>query len=563
MNFFRVIKVWACLMLLVSTSCKSDPKPDQNATGETLYTNAKIYTVNSSLVWAEAIIVKNDEITFVGSSVDANKVVGSDAEIIDLKGALVLPGFHDVHIHPLESASDNFAFQLDENETDAENYASAVQAADQKNPGTGWLIGYGHYLEVLLDATRPVKEILDDVVSNRPVIIMEQTSHSMWVNSKALQMAGITSTSANPTGGVIMKDAASNPNGILLDNAGEIAIVLALVPTSTSENNDYLGLTEWMLPELNKHGITSLCDARTFWKRNQHKIWKKVEQDGKLSMRVNLGLWTYPAEDDATQIADLKALYSNDPNSFLKINQIKMYSDGIVHNTTSAMKSDYLIDLLGLPTNNGLNYFSESRMSDYISQLESTGFDFHIHAIGNRGISESLNAISSGGSSMGRHRITHVEIVDPADYPRFAQLNVTADGQVAGDYTNPAHWHESTLLIGASLSNNIVPLKSLNDAGARITLSSDYSVSPYNPFIGLQNAVTRIPQELSLEDAIAAYTINAAYVMRQEDLVGSIEVGKKADFIVLDQDLFSIPANQISQTSVNLTVLNGQIIYER
>ena len=246
-----------------------------------------------------------------------------------------------------------------------------------------------------------------------------------------------------------------------------------------------------------------------------------------------------------------------------RVNQIKFYSDGIVHNTTAAMKTDYQQDILGEPTNNGLNYFVESRLAHYLSELEPTGFDFHIHAIGNRGVTEALNAIEQSGSANGRHRLTHVEIVSPSDYNRFAQLNVTADCQVAGNFTQPNHWAENIPLIGAANASNIIPLKSLKAANARITLSSDYSVSSYNPFIGLQNAVTRSPQELTLAEAIKAYTINPAYVMRQEQIVGSIEVGKAADLIVLDRNLFDIAANQINQTKVLMTYLAGELVYEK
>jgi len=216
-----------------------------------------------------------------------------------------------------------------------------------------------------------------------------------------------------------------------------------------------------------------------------------------------------------------------------------------------------------LPTNNGLNYFSEQRIADYIAQLESTGFDFHIHAIGNRGVHESLNAIEQSGTSAGRHRLTHVEYVDAVDMPRFAQLNVVADAQVAGDFTQPSHWHDNDYLIGATLNENNIPLKSLHEANAKVTLSSDWDVSSLNPFVGLQNAITRDPQNLTLEEAVKAYTINAAYVMRHEDKVGSIEVNKEADFILLDKNIFEINSNEIGSVNVLETYLQGKRVYER
>ena len=367
----------------------------------------------------------------------------------------------------------------------------------------------------------------------------------------------------DPPGGIILRETNGEASGLLIDNAGNLLLDIALAPTAESAENDYWGLIEYALPELAKYGITSVCDARTYWKREHHLTWKRVADEGELTVRANLGLWAYPDEEDAAQIAMLKSLFSNDENSLLKLNQIKLYCDGIIHNTTSAMHDDFLVDYFGRPTNNGLNYFTQERIANYISELEATGFDFHIHTIGNRGVHEALNAIEEAGTAQGRHRLTHVEYVDETDIPRFAQLNAIADAQVAGDFTQPSHWHDNDYLVDATLNENIIPIKSLSEAGARITLSSDWDVSELNPFIGLQNAVTRTPQEISLEEAIKAYTINAAYVMRQEDKVGTIEVGKEADLIILDRNLFDIPVNQINQTRVEATYLQGVSVYER
>ncbi len=558
MGFFMLL----CMSLF--SNCNDDTAdPNQNFENETVFFNGRIYTVNPTQPWVEAIYVKEGVIEFAGSDSDAKAEASNEATLIDLEGAFVMPGIHDVHLHPLEAASDNFQFTVNSEEPDSENYLDAVETALQDNPGDGWLLGWGHDLLTILDANRPPKEMLDDLAPNRPIAIMEQTSHSIWCNSKALELMNVTIDTPDPIGGVIMREADGEANGILMDNAGNLLIDIALPATAQSEENDYFGLVEYALPELAKNGITSVCDARTYWKRNHHKTWKKVADAGELTVRANLGLWAYPAEDDVTQIAMLKSLYEFNENSLLKINQIKLYSDGIIHNTTSAMHDDYLIDYFEMSTNDGVNYFTESRIADYIAALEGTGFDFHIHAIGNRGIHESLNAIEQSSTNAGRHRITHVEFVDEADYPRFGELNVTADAQVAGDFTHPAHWHDNDYLIGEALSNNVIPIKSLNEANARVTLSSDWDVSSLNPFIGLQNAVTRDPQSLSLAEAIKAYTLNAAYVMRQEQKVGSIEEGKEADFIVLDRNIFEISANEINTTQVIETYLQGELIFRK
>ncbi|NOT36023.1 MAG: amidohydrolase [Saprospiraceae bacterium] len=536
---------------------------DTTTASEIVFFNGKIYTVNASTPWAEALYMKDGIIKFIGSSEEAQKMSSEEAEKIDLNGGFLMPGIHDVHMHPLEAASENFKFILNDEEADPENYADYIKKAVRNNNGTGWLLGWGHLLETILESTRDPKSIIDDIVSDRPVGIMEKTSHSLWCNSKALELLGFNKSTPNPPGGIIMRNSNGDPNGILIDNAGELLMELALSPTTQSMENDYNGLVEFALPELAKHGITSVSEARTFWKRNQQHTWKKIEADGKLTCRMNLGLWAYPAVDDASQLASIKALFSNDPNKLLRINQIKVYADGIIHNTTAAMHDNYLIDYFKLSSNNGLNYFTESRLAKFIKELEPSGFDFHIHALGNRGIHQALNAIQQSGTVNGRHRLTHVEYVSPSDYSRFQSLNVTADAQVAGDFTQPSHWHDNDYLVGPALADKIIPIKDLKNAGARITLSSDWDVSNLNPFIGIENAITRVPQEISLEDAVKAYTINAAYVMRQENKVGTLEVGKEADLILLDRNIFTIPATEISETKVQSTYLKGKLVYKK
>ena len=563
------MKKMKLLMMLFSVvftanSCSSEPEinmPIVKISTQKLYFNAKIFTVDSEIPWAEALLIDKNKIIFVGSNIAAEKAADDNVIKIDLKGKVVLPGFHDVHMHPMEVGATTTVFTLNEEETNAENYISAIKTAANQNPNVEWIIGFGHSINTLLEATRNPLEIINEAVSDRPVIIMEQTSHSMWINSKGLELAGITAITENPQGGIIIKEAGIL-QGILIDNAGDVVFQQAVAALNDADG-EYNGMVEYVLPELAKHGITSVSDARTYWKRDQHKTWKNLADDDKLTARFNLGLWAYPTEADASQIASLKSLFSNDNDSFLKINQIKLYADGITHNTTAALHSNYKEDYFQQPTNNGLNYFTESRIAKYIAELEVTGFDFHIHAIGNRGVTEALNAIQQSGTPKGRHRLTHVEMVTSADINRFKALNVTADAQVGGEFTQPKYWHDNDHLLGSDLADNQVPIKSLKEAGVRITLSSDWNVSSLNPFVGIQNAVTRSPQNISLEEAIKAYTLNGAYLMRQEDKVGSLEVGKLADFVVLDNDIFTIPATQINQTKVILTIFNGKEIYKK
>ncbi|MEO0338263.1 MAG: amidohydrolase [Bacteroidota bacterium] len=548
-------------MIATLTSCEEElTGPGLVTADETVYYNGEIYTLNPNQTWAEAMLIKSGRITFIGDEAEAEAMASPNAEFINLRGGFVMPGIHDVHLHPLEAATENFQFILDDQVEDPEDYIPAIRRANNDNAGDGWLLGWGHWIDVPLAATRLPKEVLDDVSSDRPIAVMEQTSHSVWCNSKALELMGIDDNTPNPPGGIIMREA-GEANGLLIDNAGNLLIDLALAPSPERSQADYEGLIDFALPELARHGITSVCDARTYWKRDHHLVWQRVADEGRLTVRANLGLWAYPDEVDSEQIKTLRSLFSNNSNSLLRINQVKLYCDGIIHNTTSAMKDDFLIDYFGLPTNNGLNYFTEERIAQYINALESVGFDFHIHAIGNRGVHEALNAIEQSGSNRGRHRLTHVEYVDPEDYGRFAALNVTADAQVAGDFTQPEAWSFNNYLIHRALNERIIPIKSLTENGARLTLSSDWDVSTVNPFVGIQNAVTRSPQNISLEAALKAYTIDAAYVMRQENKVGSLEVGKEADFIILDQNPFDIATDRISGIRVLETYLQGRRVY--
>lgn len=552
-------------LLLSAFSCSIDDQVDTpvpNAEGQ-LYTNARIYTVNDAMPWAEAMYVVQGEIVAIGTETEVLAEAEETTPRTDLGGRMVMPGIHDVHLHPLEAASDNFQFILNTAEQDPEGYSTDIAKAIVDNPSAPWILGWGSDIYTLLDAQREPIEILNELSADRPIAVMEQTSHSVWVNSKALELANINATTPNPPGGVIMKDQNGNPNGLLIDNAGNLIIDLAIASIPNGKQNDYEGLINFALPELAKNGITSICDARTYWKRNHHLTWQRAASEDKLTVRANLGLWLYPTEDDATQIQKIKDLYALDRTSLLKINQVKLYADGIVVNTTSAMDRDFLVDLFDLPTNDGLNYVTESRLGQYIAALDPLGVDFHIHAIGNRGVHEALNAIEQNAAPSARHRITHVEYVNPSDYARFANLNVVADAQVAGDFTQPDQWHENDELVDPELNENLVPIKSLKAAGARITLSSDWDVSALNPFVGLQHAVTRTPQNLSLEQAIQAYTIDPAYVMRQESIVGSLEKGKEADFIVLSQNLFEVDASRINATEVLETYLAGERVFKK
>lgn len=527
--------------------------------------NGQIYTVNNEQAIHEAVVIDGDEIVFVGTTKNAQAFIGEDTRVINLQGKMVLPGIHDTHLHPLEAGLDEIKCTL-ESDSSLKSWVADLKTCAANHTQQEWLLGWGHNINTLLDSNSSPKDWLDAIESERPMAIMEATSHSVWVNSKALQLAGITANSVHPQGGAILKDQQGNPNGVLLDAAGDLMFDLALAPTPSRLESNYQGLL-YGLEQVAKNGITSIADARVYWRRDYLKAWQRAHQEKQLTARATLGLWAYPDMNDAQQIAKLKSLYSNEAGSLLKINQIKLYSDGITHNTTAALLSPYR-DYFEEVGATGLNYFNKDRMALYSSQLQQVGFNMHIHAIGDRGVQESLDAIEYAQKqpealSTARHRITHVEMVNEGDINRFAELGVTADFQLAGDFTNPDYFYEMEPLIGQR-AHDMLPVKDIYQTGATITLSSDWDVSTLSPFVGMQNALTRGAQSLpSLDAVIRAYTINGAYSLGQEDIAGSIEVGKKADMIIVDQNLLEIPLQDIAKTQVLTTIFAGEIIYEQ
>jgi predicted amidohydrolase YtcJ len=570
-NFITIIKpnimklkhvIYFILLLTVISivfSCSAEKE-----VADTVFVNAKVYTKDGH--FDQAIAIKEGKIIFTGTDASAKGYVGKETKVKDLSGRLVLPGFHDVHMHPLEAFTKAIGdFFFTETITDPNDYLKELKANVPAINSNGWRMAFGHNIDVLMKAKEEPRLILDRISPNEPMFCWEATSHSCWVNSAALKKLGFTSKSPDPVGGCIVKNAQGEPNGILLDNAGDIALQTAIAINPTIEKMNYDGLVNIGLPLIAKNGITSFCEARTYWKQNFIKTWKEIKKNNLLTARVVLTPWVYPGDSDESTIENLKKMYDKG-DDMMRITEFKMYSDGLTFNTTAALKEPYAKDM-GFPFGHkGLNYIDEKRMTHFITELEKIGYDAHVHAIGDRGIYETLNAIEGARKANGdigaRHRVTHLEIVDQKDFPRFKKSNIIADMQVVGEFTQPSHWHENDEYIGVERSNVQVPLKSIFDTGARVTLSSDYDVSSLNPLDGLQNAVTRKPQALpSVEEALKCYTINAAYVMRQEDKTGSLEVEKYADLIILDRDIFTIPVNTISKAKVELTLLGGKEVY--
>ncbi|MGF1700428.1 amidohydrolase [Photobacterium makurazakiensis] len=527
-----------------------------------LLTNAKIYAHSS----ADTIAIHDGKIVFVGNAAAAASYRQKSTEVIDLEQAFVMPGFIDNHNHVFEAASEaggNCELDMD---ASLEDQIPLLKSCRQQAKKQGWLMGYGFSLDAVLneDNRYTPLEVIDRIFPSQPVVLMEQTSHSMWVNSVALELAGITKDSPEPQGGKILKDEASGElNGILFDNAGDLIMELAWNSLENQFEQSYDGLMTG-LEEAAAHGITTIGDGRLYWKRGWYDVWRQAEQDGELTARVSLRPWIYPTDPMAPQLAFLKKIQSSDKSRLLLVDQVKMYSDGIIINGTAKTLAPYL-DTYIPDEPNGISYIPPSQMKNWLSELDAIGYSAHIHAIGDGAVRESLNAIeyARGQGSSKPYTLTHVELVDPKDISRFAKLEVTADFQVGSDYIAQHDHQWADAFLGTERSHSMMDLSAIFDTDANVTLSSDWNVHDINPLVGIANSLkmgkTGLP---SVTDAIDAYTINAAESLGISDITGSISVGKSADFAILGQDITHLPADDIAETEILMTILQGAIVFD-
>ncbi|MFM2641989.1 amidohydrolase [Vibrio chagasii] len=536
----------------------------QSQAADQVFINADIYGHRES----DSIVTHNGKIIFIGDLEQAKTFQGQNTDVIDLGNAFVLPGFIDNHNHVFEAASElGGTCELDSEATLEEQipYLEACKINADSN-GRGWLMGYGFSLESTInsDSEYTPLEIIDSVFPDRPVVIMDQTSHSMWVNSKALKIARISPQSPDPQGGAYLKDPSGGMlNGILLDNAGDQVMEMAWNSQSELFEQSYQGLM-YGLEEAAAHGITTIGDGRMYWKRGWYDVWLEAEQNQDLTARVSLRPWVYPSMAMPSQLEVFEKMYSDEKNRLLLVDQVKMYSDGIFINGTAKTLAPYLDTYL--PNSpNGLNYIPPAQMKQWLTALEKIGFSAHIHAIGDGAVRESLDAIESvrKQGSKKPYTLTHVELINDEDVPRFQQLGVTADFQVGSDYV-AQHDHEwANAFLGARRAKAMMNLDAILKTDANITLSSDWNVHDINPLVGIANSL--IMGKTGLTDiytAIDAYTLNAAKSLGIDDITGTIEVGKSADFAILDKDITTLSARGIAKTQVLMTVLRGDVVYD-
>jgi len=536
-----------------------------------VFKNGTIYTSNGKQDIVEAVAIKEGKITFVGSNKDVEGFINEDTKVVDLQGRFILPGFVDNHNHIFEAKSPAAGNCSVSPDASLQKQRSYLKDCKKDVKDGEWISGTGFSLEELLkdmdekaEQQTPL-QVLDELFPNNPVLIMERTSHSVWVNSKALELAGINKDTKDPQGGRIIRDPETGePFGILYDTAGDIVMEKAWNSQPKLFEKNYDGLLDG-LDEVAKNGITTVGDGRLYWKRGWLDVWNKVNDEKKLTTRVVLRPWVYPNLNEAEQMEYFKKIKRDDVSSRMLINQVKMYSDGISINSTAKTLEKYKFEWFkGTPY--GLNYIPEEKMKWWLTELNKIGYGALIHTIGDGGVRESLNAIEAAkkGGANQPYTLTHVEMVEDSDINRFAKLGISADFQVGHDFAEDPKQSWASTYFSDQQMKRIMPLGRIWKTGANVSLSSDWDVNELNPLVTISNALSIDDKGLSdVYAAIDAYTIKPAKALGLDKITGSIEVGKSADMVLLDEDITKMSADEIPNAKVLVTVLQGEIVYHK
>lgn len=544
--------------------------PAAAETAELILTNARAYTVEAARPWAEAVAIRDGRILAVGTAAEVARLAGPDTRTVDLGGRLLMPAFGDAHVHPVFGGMAYSRCSLHSGRS-VEDYARLIRACIDAHPGDGAVYGVGWEDGLFPPHGVPHKSVLDAISTERALVFESTGGHSYWLNSRALELAGIDRDTPDPVNGLINRDPATGePVGALQESAMHLAEPLIPQPTAediqasilyTARHFNSLGITNWHDAgiDMDAEGRSQTLDA-----------YRAVRDRGALTSHVSLA-FTWDRARGLEQVPAILAASERAERWGLRARAVKFYTDGVIPQRTAAMIDPYE----GSADERGALQISPEVLDAATTRLGAHGFQAHFHAIGDRATRVSLDAVAAAraaGTPSYRPMISHLNVVDPADQPRFGALGVTAQFQPTWSSHYP-YMDLTREAIGPVRSRSIYPAGSILRAGGRLAYGADWPVATANPLEGLQVAVTRtnyqdpsagplLPDEgVSLEEAVRAHTIEVAWVNGIDDLTGSIAPGKSADLIVLDQDIFAIPIDRVSQARVLLTLFRGEPVH--
>jgi len=546
-----------------------DPEDGQkSAVADLALRNGAIYTVDGARSWAETIAIDEGRIVYVGNDAGAKDYIGPQTQVVDLGGHMVLPGMQDVHIHPISGGIEANGCDLNAANS-VDEYIAIIRKYAEDHPNEPWIKGGGWAMSSFGPGALARKELIDAVVPDRPVILWSRDGHTTWVNSKALEVAGITKETKDPPDGRIDRDPKTGePSGSLQEGAS--GLVADKAPPDSDEKRD-AGL-RYAARMLNGYGITGVQDASV--NRQDLETYRRLDEAGDLSLRVVGSIW-WERDQGLEQIDSIRKLRSEFTKGRIDAGTVKIMQDGVMENYTAVVLEPYKLkdrkDVRGIPM------VEPERLKQAVTQLDKDGFQVHFHAIGDGAVRQSLDAIEAARTANGdlghRHHISHIQLIHPDDQPRYRKLGVIANFQPLWAYADDYIRDLTLPFVSKETAAYMYPIASMERSGAVVAFGSDWSVSTANPFEEMETAITRMgsrgdtttswmPEErIRLPEAIAAFTINAAYTNRDEANSGSLEVGKRANLAVLDRNLFDIPPSEMSDTKVLLTLFEGKVVH--
>lgn len=547
-----------------------------------------IQTMDEDRSEATAVAIENDKIIYVGDDAGVEAYIGYNTEIIELNGKMVLPGFIDSHIHSASGwITDMYECNLAGVEPTEEAYVKALAEFAESNPDLAVIIGSGFQVNAFSDLG-PTKEALDVISPDRPVILRDTSLHSTWVNSKTLEMVGVTEETLNPAGGKIYHNEDGSVRGYLADCL--IFDELYQMAAITLEQYEEAWMN-WQA-EANSFGITSFSgggflSATTMDKTDIWKMVDRLEDEGTLTLRANVPYLfeaTKNPEEKLTKMLDIMDEAQQYASDYQVIETVKTFQDGVVEGRTGFLLEPYAESAGTEPGYCGEPLWEEENLKKLISAVDEHGYSMHMHSISDgstrMGVDAIEAAIKTNGTSDPRHILAHITLIDPAEISRMAEYGVIAAMQPTWFYRDPWFSALEEQMLGSDRFNRMYVIKDMVEGGILMTGSADYSVLPdYRPLVGIEAGTTQCSpyegqdtdstyirnadQAVSLMTMIEAYTVNGAYQMGREDQIGSLEIGKLADLVILEQNLFKIELKDIAEVEVESTIIGGKVVFEK
>jgi predicted amidohydrolase YtcJ len=537
-----------------------------------LLTDLDVYCNDESRSTAREVAVKDGQILALGwSDGDLAELRGPSTEVLSLPGRLAVPGFQDAHIHAPFAGRNRLRVWLND-VVGREDYLAIIAEYAAANPNEPWIVGGGWAMECFPGGL-PRKEDLDSVVPDRPVFLFNKDVHGAWVNSVALERAGITKDTPDPSDGRIERDSETGePTGMLHEGAAyTFNDTLVPLPSRGEWESAILNAQE----HLHALGITAWQDA---WVTpGTHDAYRALATDGRLTARVVGALW-WDRHQGLEQIPQFLEQRENGVIGNYNATSVKIMTDGVLENYTGALLEPYCDGCGGHTDNHGLSYVEHDLLGAAVTELDRLGFQVHMHAIGDRAVRNALDAVAAARSANGmsdqRHHIAHVQIVHPDDVPRFAEVGAIVNCQPLWAQSD-AQMEELTVpFLGRERVGMQYPFGAMLRSGARLAGGSDWSVTSANPLEEIDVMVNRrspatpdapafLPEErVNLGEALAAFTSGTAHVNHDEES-GRLAPGMRADLAVLDRDIFSLAEGTIADASVDLTLASGEVVYQR